>query len=1313
MQSSKPIKKGQIEDYISNSTQSALNLKEDIINKVDIISGNSSIEYPTENAVVNFVADAISSLPGQTENFNWKYSTNTTAGDPGSGFFRANNSDASLVTELYIDSVCDQTGLNIDTIFTVFNENWEIYIQQTNDATKFARFSVSAPLINNTGWWTIPVTFIQAGTGGSLNNNAKCTFYFVNKNSDTNSTNNLSTTLISGGDLSINGDNTKFDITEAIIKVVIPTGFQKFTIPAQTAITPSYLLTDPVTYIGLDEFGIVQSQMPFDSTQRRSIVPIGVVVHSNNVNINTVNILKHHEYQLANQLTDYIDANSEFINIIGNIISPNGVNLNLDKSEGEVFKLFVNTDQDNPHHKPFASATTFTFRYRLQNSFEYADTINVDPDNYDLNGVLTPVPAGTYTTQRVYIFPSGLIRAQYGQRYYETLADAVTKIPFDSFQVEENISQNGLLLGFISLKEGVTDLSDERYVKFTKANDNGHAHDTPIDTSVYRSAIYSALSTGVIEGLKLSVNLSNPQTFDLSAGVGVIVDNSIYNPPVKEIYKDLTTGITATYRTTAPLSYIYLDSNGDIQQSTTQLEGAALRDNIQIGTITHLAHNNIEAVSSSPVLVSDTQITVKELVQALGGVINISGNVITGITSTLTVNKTAGQSFVVGGNYLTEDFDNPNIINNAVLNAPTLVRVWRDGLGGVSYNFATNTVDPNNYDNGTGTLVPIVPANRYQIQRFFFYPTGNRLVVAYGQTLYNNISDAKIAISTENFDLPGLPPTSIRSYLIIKNGTTDLTNTNDAQFLSAGVGGAPVVYGSTTLQQSYLNSLVPQFLINSVQGTLTFKNGDSGQDSNKIIQVQNYAGTNTWSVDGNGNNTANSFIKSGGTASQYLMADGSVSTLTNPITGTGTTNTIPKFNSVSGLTNSNITDNGSLVSVNSLSEFKGTTASDGGVLGSELAASTTGTGTNWTGTNFGLGYTHTPGSTVALTGTLAAVIGTYYQIAYTITGRTAGSITIAFGGQSITSITATGAFGPQATTTGVLTITPTTDFNGTVAISIRTIGQSSATVSFKNSSGTVTNELRALSLSNNTAIGFNAGLRITTGAAITAFGRSAGQNNTTGTNWTAIGESAGQNNTTSGFWTALGSTAGRSNTTGAFWTALGFGAGQNNTAGSSWLSIGTLAGFSNTTGSFWTAIGRDSGQNNTSDSNWLSIGYQSAKFLADGTTNATSFSNSTYVGTSTKVSANGVTNEIVIGYNATGNGSNSVTIGDTNITKTILRGNVETNGSVKVGTDSTAASAANVGAIRYRSDANNSYMDMVMQTGAATYEWVNVLTNTW
>jgi len=55
--------------------------------------------------------------------------------------------------------------------------------------------------------------------------------------------------------------------------------------------------------------------------------------------------------------------------------------------------------------------------------------------------------------------------------------------------------------------------------------------------------------------------------------------------------------------------------------------------------------------------------------------------------------------------------------------------------------------------------------------------------------------------------------------------------------------------------------------------------------------------------------TASSLIKSGGTSAQYLMADGSVSTLTNPVTGTGTTNYVPKWTGASALGDSLMVSN--------------------------------------------------------------------------------------------------------------------------------------------------------------------------------------------------------------------------------------------------------------------------------------------------------------------------------------------------------------------------------------------------------------------
>lgn len=55
----------------------------------------------------------------------------------------------------------------------------------------------------------------------------------------------------------------------------------------------------------------------------------------------------------------------------------------------------------------------------------------------------------------------------------------------------------------------------------------------------------------------------------------------------------------------------------------------------------------------------------------------------------------------------------------------------------------------------------------------------------------------------------------------------------------------------------------------------------------------------------------------------------------------------------------------------------------------------------------------------------------------------------------------------------------------------------------------------------------------------------------------------------------------------------------------------------------------------------------------------------------------------------------------------------QSDGYVKVGYSSDAASLSNAGAIRYKEEANNSYVEMAMKTGDGTYSWVIIKQNSW
>ena len=343
-------------------------------------------------------------------------------------------------------------------------------------------------------------------------------------------------------------------------------------------------------------------------------------------------------------------------------------------------------------------------------------------------------------------------------------------------------------------------------------------------------------------------------------------------------------------------------------------------------------------------------------------------------------------------------------------------------------------------------------------------------------------------------------------------------------------------------------------------------------------------------------------------------------------------------------------------------------------LGAELLSGTGWTATDWTG-DFATGFTHTTGNTTALTNTLAAVSGGVYQIAYTVTGRTAGTFTITFGGVALAAASATGAQSITATSTGTLSVAPQSTFDGTLVLSIkRNIALTTVNYAIQDTTGADTFEIRTnLASLGNTFLGVNAGARNTTGVSNLFIGNDAGLLNTTGTTNVFIGRYAGDANTTGTANVFVGVNAGTSNTTGLRNIAVGGSAlssltGANNdnvaigvgalqvaTSGTN-TAVGKDSLIGLTTGTGNTSLGQLSGRRITTTNNNLFLGNNSGSVIADGTTFNTTPSDSVYLGGGTKAGADGQTNQIVIGYNAIGKGSNTAIIGNTSVTDTHVRG---------------------------------------------------------
>ncbi len=185
---------------------------------------------------------------------------------------------------------------------------------------------------------------------------------------------------------------------------------------------------------------------------------------------------------------------------------------------------------------------------------------------------------------------------------------------------------------------------------------------------------------------------------------------------------------------------------------------------------------------------------------------------------------------------------------------------------------------------------------------------------------------------------------------------------------------------------------------------------------------------------------------------------------------------------------------------------------------------------------------------------------------------------------------------------------------------------------------------------NNVAIGYSSLAAGVSGSSNTAVGTFALQNNTSANYNVGIGYETLRSATTGGNNTAIGHAAMYSNTTGDVNTAVGENALVSNISGRYNTSVGVQSQEQNTTGQSNTAIGVAAIDRNVAGHNNAVLGAFAGRYISDNSTFNTAIDNSVLIGASAKPLANNANNEIVIGYNAIGNGSNTVTLGNTSIT---------------------------------------------------------------
>lgn len=236
-----------------------------------------------------------------------------------------------------------------------------------------------------------------------------------------------------------------------------------------TGLSTPYLTSASSTYILLNASSSLVMQSTFPTPQeRRENIYLGKVVHPDKTAIQNVNNVPDFDVSPVSMIRD-LWTPIKLINQ-GVLPRPNS-DLTFQMSSGTLWGNGINwvNNQLNPDSVFIASKNPVTFQYRTQTGTQsaFTDRTTIDTTNYDVNGVVTSISGAQYTNQRVYLFPTSVVRIQYGQQEYTTLAKAITGILSEPFVEYVNNADNGILVGVITVKNGASNLNNTNDCQFT------------------------------------------------------------------------------------------------------------------------------------------------------------------------------------------------------------------------------------------------------------------------------------------------------------------------------------------------------------------------------------------------------------------------------------------------------------------------------------------------------------------------------------------------------------------------------------------------------------------------------------------------------------------------------------------------------------------------------------------------------------------------------------------------------------------------------------------------------------------------------
>jgi hypothetical protein len=237
--------------------------------------------------------------------------------------------------------------------------------------------------------------------------------------------------------------------------------------------TDSYVSLSNETFVYLTSGGtIAQKSTILTEQERRQNIFLGKLGHPDKTTINLVFSQPDFVLSPLAQLRDVFQP----INLINGGVYPSyNTGLTFNTSFGYLYGLGINfvSSTLNPNNLTIPATNPCTFQYRTQTGGSITNIVNIDPLNYDVGGVITPITGTKATNQRIYLLQNGTFRVQYGQTSYNNFADAVQALQTESFTIFPNFTNNAVLIGILTVLSTATDLSDPSKAQFFFASKFG------------------------------------------------------------------------------------------------------------------------------------------------------------------------------------------------------------------------------------------------------------------------------------------------------------------------------------------------------------------------------------------------------------------------------------------------------------------------------------------------------------------------------------------------------------------------------------------------------------------------------------------------------------------------------------------------------------------------------------------------------------------------------------------------------------------------------------------------------------------------